>query len=246
MKTPIGVFKYCHLNKPDTRFNAEGSFSVTAVFDKDDPVVAEFLDEMNALHKAAGAEGKEKFSKMKPAAKKKLEAKGIKGCTLMPFYEEIYDEEDEPTGEISIRFKTSAQYISKKTGEPVQKVVPLVDGKGRIIPTKKRPLVYGGTTGRIDFVTRNSFIPATGAAYLSIYMNKVQIAELVGPGGGGFDEISGSSFDADDLEEYGGDDDSEDTGSDLDDTVSDDLDGDLDGSGAADDGSDDLDDEIPF
>lgn len=244
-QTPVGIFKYCHLNKPDTKFSEVGDFSVTVVFDADEEPVKRMLSALKKAHAKAVEEAEEKWDEISVPNKKKLANKGITGVIALPFYEDEYDENDQPTGNIMLRFKTKAQFKDRKTGRMSEKVVTFVDGKGQVIPAKKRPLVYGGTTGRVDFSNSAYFIPAQGTAGLSLYLNKVQIAQLVSAGGGGFDEIEGSGFSADDLEEYegsGGDSSGGSTGGGIDD----DLDGDLGGSGQDTGGPSDFDDEIPF
>jgi hypothetical protein len=240
MKTPKGVFKYTHLNKPDTRYDSDGVFSVSVVFDKDDPKVKKMLAALDKLHAEAGEAAEEAWAEIKPAAKKKLAQKKITEPMLMDYYEEELDDNDEPTGNIVMRFKTKSQFTSKKTGKIVKKVVPFYDGKGQMIHDKKRPLVYGGTTGFVDFGTSPVFIPSSGEAYLAFYLNSVMISKLVtsGSAGGGWEADEDSDFDGDELEEFNGGDD-DDNGEDLDDDLDDDLDGD-------ENEDDDLDDEIPF
>lgn len=238
-KTPKGVFRFTHLNKPDTKFKAEGEYHLTVAFDKDDPKVQALIEKMDAEHEAALKKAQEAWEDVKPAIKKKLKAKKITEPVLMPYY---VDEEDDdgPTGNILIRFKTKTQFTSKKTGKTVKKVVPFYDGRGEVIPDKKRPLVYGGTVGAVDFKMVPTFIPAQGEAYLSLYLNSIRILQLVtsGSAGGGWDDDEESDFSADDLDEYDAGDDDED--------IDDDLDGDLDDDDVNDSDDDDLDDEIPF
>ena len=245
MQTPVGVFKFCHLNKPDTKFNADGEFNVSVVMDADEPAVKAMVAKLTKEHAKAVEAAEEAWAEISVPNKKKLAAKGIKGVIPLPFYEEEYDENDQPTGNIIMRFKTKAQFKDRNTGKMTQKVVPFVDGKGQTIPTKKRPLVYGGTTGRVDFTTSSYFIAAQGTAGLSLYLNKVQIATLVSSGGGGFDEIEGSGFSADDLEEYEGNGSGGGSGGGLDDDLDGDL-GDVDGGDQDTGGPSDFDDEIPF
>lgn len=239
-KTPKGVFKFTHLNKADTRFDSDGVFSVSVVFDKDDPKVKKMIAELDKAHAASLEKANEAWEELKPAAKKKLAQKKITEPLLMPYYEDELDESDEPTGNIILRFKTKAQFTSKKTGKIVKKVVPFYDGKGQMIHDKKRPLVYGGTVGFVDYGTAPVFIPSTGECYLAFYLNSIMISQLVtsGSAGGGWEADEESDFDGATLEEYGG-------GDDEDESEGEDLDGDLDGDGA-DDGDGDLDDEIPF
>lgn len=244
-QTPVGVFKFCHLNKPDTKFNAAGEFNVSVVLDGEDAAVKRMLATLEKAHAKAVAAGEEGWAEIPAATKRKMAAKGVKELTALPFYEDEYDENDQPTGNIIMRFKTKAAFEDRKTGVMTEKVIPFIDGKGQVIPNNKRPLVYGGTTGRVDFTDRPYFIPAQGTCGLSMYLNKVQIAKLVSSGGGGFDALDDSDFDGSELEER------TDTGGGQrggsDDSLDDDLDGDLGGNdqdGAGDD--DDLDSEIPF
>ncbi len=237
LSTPVGVFKYCHLNKPDTRYKDEGEYSVNVVFDRDEPAVQAMLKTLEAKHEEAVADAEAKFDELPAKTKAKLKTKKITGPDINPFYEEEYDENDQPTGNIILKFKTKAQFQDRKTGAMTEKVVTLVDGKGQVIPKAKRPLVYAGTTGRVQFGVGGYFIGASAATGLSFYLNKVQIKELVTAGSGGasgFDEIEDSDFSADDLEEY-------EAPANEGETPADDLDDDLDVAPA-----DDLDDEIPF
>lgn len=240
MKSPKGVMKYAHLNKPDTRYDSDGVFSVTVLFDKTAPAVVKMIAALDKLHAAALADAEEKWAEIKPAAKKKLAQKKITEPMLMDYYAEELDDNDEPTGNIEMRFKTKSQFTSRKTGQVVKKVIPFYDGKGQMIHEKKRPLIYGGSEGAVDFGTAPVFIPSSGEAYLAFYLNSVMISKLVtsGSAGGGWDADEDSDFSGDDLEEYTGDDE-DDGGEDLDD----DLDGDNDDDAPADDIDDD---EIPF
>lgn len=229
--TPIGVFKYAHLNKPDTRYKEDGEFSVTVALDKDDEATAAFIkqiDKLTAQQQEAADEGWENASPKQKAAWKK---KGIEEPTLMPAYEDELDEDGDPTGRVLFKFKTKASFTNKE-GKTVKKVVTLVDGRGQVIPSKKRPLVYAGTEGRVAFSVGAAFIAKDAECFLSFYLNQVQITKLATGGGGtsAFGAVEGSDFSADDLDDYDPREDDED------DDATDGDDGD----------DDDLDDDIPF
>ena len=246
INTPKGVFKYCHLNRPDVkgaeRFGGDPMYKVTIVLDKDGPGVEAFLARLDKLHHGALEAAVEAMDEANPKQKAAWKKKGVTEPTLNPFYDDEVDEDGEPTGRIEMRFKTHASFKDRKTGEVVNKTVPFVDGKGQIIPTKKRPLVFGGTIGRVAFSTGNVFIPKEADAYLGLYLNQIQITKL-GEGGGGsaFGADEDSDFSADDLEEYEGNTKDED-----DDDGADDGFGGGGSSGASQDSDDDYDDEIPF
>jgi hypothetical protein len=232
--TPFGVFKYCHLNKPDTRYKKEGEFSVNVAFDKDDPKLIAFMEQIEAVIPALEETANEEFESAGPKAKAKWKQKKITEPTIMPFYEDEIDAEGDPTGRVIFKFKTKATF-EDKTGKTIQKVVKLVDSKGEVIPLKKRPLVYAGTIGRVAFTVGTSFIAEEAKAYLSFYLNEVQLRKLVTAGAGGgssaFEVDEEGEVDGDELDEYEGS-----TGG------ADDLNDDQDTSA----GSDDLDDEIQF
>jgi hypothetical protein len=228
--TPIAVFKYCHLNKPDTRYKAEGEYSVNVLLDKDDPAVQNFLEKIEAQVADQQRDAEEAFSSASPKQKAKWKKDGITAPIIVDFYEDELTEEGEPTGNIIMKFKTKASFTDRKTGETVKKVVKLSDPKGQVIPHKKRPLVYAGTTGRVAFVIGYSFIAENAKSFMSFYLNEAQIVDLVSGGGGSsaFGAVEGGgNFDVDDLDEY-------------------DADEDADDSDADDDGDDLDDDEIPF
>lgn len=230
--TPVAPFKYAHVNKPDYGTDdypkPEGELSVTLAFDKDSADYKNFMKQMEPHIAEQRRVAEEGFASAPPKTKAVYKQKNITGPAVMPFCSEEYDADGDPTGRVLLKVKTKATFTNKE-GEVVKKVVPMVDGLGEIIPFKKRPLVYAGTTGRVAFVLGFSYIPATAETYMSAYLNQVQIAKLATAGGGAsaFGAIEGSGFSADDLDEYDPDGDNSTGGGDVDD-------------------SDDIDDEIPF
>lgn len=230
--TPKGIFKFAHLNKPDTKFKTEGEYKVTVVFEKS--AAAALIAKLDKLHAAAYEMGEGKMDEASPKVKAAWKKRKITEPTLNPYYEDEVDENGDPTGRIEMRFKTRASFEDRKTGKTVEKKVKMVDGRGQVIPEKKVPLVYGGTEGRIAFSTADTFIAKDADVYLGLYLNEVQITKLVTSGAGtsSFGADEDSDFSSDDLDEYEGNTNDDDS----------DLDGDLDG---ADDDAD-LDDEIPF
>lgn len=241
--TPKGIFKYTHLNSPDTKgaemFGGDPQYKVTMVLDKDDPETQKLLEKMEALHKEAYEQGVAEMDEANAKAKAAWKKKGISEPNLNDFYDDEFDENDEPTGRIELKFKTKAQFKDRKTGKVVKKTVPFIDGNGQTIPTSKRPLVYGGSEGRVAFATNSVFIPKDADVYLGLYLNSVQITKLETSGGGNpFGADEDSDFTSDDLEDYTGGGDDEGEGDD-----DDGFEGDS-GNNPPDDGLDD--DEIPF
>lgn len=228
LHTPLGVLKYCHLNKPDTKFKEAGEYSVVIVLDEEEASTKALIKRLDQLVDEAAEYGHKQFDATEGKQKAKWKKAGVSEPTIHSPYEHEYDDEGDPTGNILIRFKTAASFKDSE-GNWQKKTVKLSDAFGQVIRSNKRPLVYGGTEGRVAFTTAPVFIAKDADVYLGMYLNEVQIAKLVSSSGGGssFGAIDGADFSADDLEEYEGG---------VSEGTSNDEDGD----------DDDLDDEIPF
>lgn len=239
--TPRGVFKYTHLNKPDfgtKQFpKKDGEFSVTLRLDKDDPKTAAFIEKIEAMMPEFEEEANELFDNASPKVKAKWKQKKITEPDFQPFYQDELDDDGDPTGTLLFRFKTKASFEDRKTGKTVEKVVPLLDGKGEMIPAKKRPTVYAGTEGKVAFTVGMSFIPDEAKAFVTFYLSEVKILKLAASMGGR------SAFEDDDEESDFSSDDLDETEDDTDDKADDDLEDD---DGDADEGDDLDDDENPF
>lgn len=157
--TPIKPCLFPFLNKPDTRWKKEGEYKVTLVFDQDD----EFIDK---LEKKAVKEFKEKKKSMKPAQANKLEY-------VSPVKVEV-DDDDNETGNVRVAFKSNATY--EKDGEIFKRSMRMFDGKGK--PIKVIPNNIGnGSKLAISFNPVGTVVK--GSFYLSLWMNAVQLNELV-------------------------------------------------------------------
>lgn len=228
--SPVGVFKYTHLNKADYGTDAypkpDGEYSVTVAFDADDPALKAFQKQMQEYLDAAEEYGEEQFANVAPKVKAGYKKKGIDGPTVQPFFNDELDDEGDPTGRVLVKFKTKAQF-ENKDGDVIKKVVPFIDSLGEVIAAKKRPLIYAGSKGRIAFTVGHSFIQQGADVWVTGYLSQVQIAKLVSSSGGGsaFGALDGGEFTADDIE-----DEDDDVNGEDQDTGSDDED----------------DDEIPF
>jgi hypothetical protein len=171
--SPKGVAKFPALSAADMKFakNGIGTFHVELLLPADDAATTEFC---NTLQKLA----EEAYEEHKAALK------GPKAKTVMlhvPFKDD-YDKEGEPTGNIAVSFKSSSHYADKKTGELIEKKLPLFDSKGTLIETKVN--VGGGSVIKVSF-TPFGFYNATGQgmAGISLRMNAVQVIKLKTWGG---------------------------------------------------------------
>jgi hypothetical protein len=171
--SPRGVFVFPKLNEPDTKFNAEGDYTVKLSLKADAPTTKAFIAQLAPLHAEAIKAAQAKFKELKPEARKKL-----KEVTVNEMFVTKLDENEQPTGDIEFNFKMKASGISKKTGKRWTRKPAIFDAKGTTL--KNPPSIWGGTVGKVGFsVTEGGyFVPGTGAAGISLGLEGVQIIEL--------------------------------------------------------------------
>ena len=202
-----GTFKYPKLNKPDTKFKADGEYSVKLIGNATAGDVLALIAKLEPLHRQAVMQADAEFAKLPAVTRKKLG-----GVTFNPLYTELLDETtEEPTGDIEFKFARAASGTYKegpKTGQKWTSTVGIFDAKGAPMP--KAPDIWGGTVGKVSFEvglnkagTPGYFIPGTGAAGLSLRLQAVQIIDLVSGGqrtaaGYGFGEEDGYAYDPQD------------------------------------------------
>lgn len=199
--TPEGVFKFPNVVEPDYGTDEyptpEGEYNVRLVLDQGP--ANKLLETVQPELDRAIEEAEEKFKKLPVATRKKLKA-----VTVNDLLTEVFDPDtEEPTGQYEVKLKTKASGVSQKTGKPWTRKLPLFDAKRNPL-TGDDLQVWGGTIGKLAYTANPYFIPATGVAGVSLYLDAVQIKELSNgteksASGFGFDEEEG--FSADDGEE---------------------------------------------
>lgn len=112
----------------------------------------------------------DKFQELKPATRKKLGS-----MTFNELGVEEYDKDDQPTGRILFRFKTSAFY-EKRDGTKMQRKVPLFNSMMQPVLLKEEP--GNGSLVRVAFTCAPYFVEGQGAGGLSLYLDAVQIIKL--------------------------------------------------------------------
>lgn len=153
--SPTGIAQYPYLNKPDTKFNAEGDYKVSLEIDAADAGdICTFLDQQ--LEAAVAR------------AKKENPGKKIKEGTAG------YDV-NEDTGKVVLKFKLKAKGSNKKTGETWDQKPVLFDAKGK--PITKAPNVGGGTKCKVSYEVIPYYTAIAGAG-VSLRMRAVQILDL--------------------------------------------------------------------
>lgn len=188
--TPKGDALFPFLCTPDTRFNEDGVYQVGLIVDEE--AAQPLCKKLDAMLK----DSKQKALKgLKPAKKKSFD--------VNPVYAPEYDEDENETGNIIFKFSSYATYKDKRTGE-IKEISPtLFDAKGKVI--KKKINVGNGSVIRVNFSPKAYYMASTNRAGVKLYLNAVQIIELVEYGASaeamGFGEEDG--FDVDDIDDSG-------------------------------------------
>jgi len=181
--TKTGTAVYPYLDKPDTKFKEEGEYRTKLRLSAEDaaPIIALVDAEMAVARKL------EKLL----AAKKDPKNKGKTIPENTP-YKDAVDDNGEETGEIEFDFKATASGVSKKNGKPWTRTVDVFDAK----KNKIKGAVWGGSKIKVCFSIGSYFINAKVGYGVKLYLEAVQVIELVQGGqrnadGYGFGEEEG-------------------------------------------------------
>lgn len=158
--TPAAPCLYPFLKKPDTRWKKEGEYKVSLIFDQNDEFIAKVEAKTEKEFEIAKAN-------MKPAQAKAL-------VCISPVKEEL-DENGNATGNVKLNFKSNAQFMDKKTEEVVHVKVKVFDAQGK--PIVNLPNIGNGSKLKVSFNPVGAVVK--GEFYLSLWMNAVQLIELV-------------------------------------------------------------------
>lgn len=190
--SPIGVARHAYLNKPDHGqagwYDEVGNFKADLVVPKEE--AQEFIDKFKELLDAQVAEI---LPHLKGASKAKFKVRDLfeEGCPIG----HDYDDDGETTGNVVIKFKSSASFTNKKTGEVVSLKPRIVDCTpksegGPFVVTK---IVYGGSTIRLSCNMKPYY--HTNAVGVKLEINAVQVIKMAEYGNDnddeGFDDFEG-------------------------------------------------------
>lgn len=208
--TPAGIAVYPRLNKPDTKFVAEGEFSVQLKFDLSAPGVQDFVDMINGAveESVVWARGEletslanTKDAAKKGALKKKISTLSAADSPVKP----VVDEDGNETNFVTVRFKAKAQF-TKKDGEVVKVTIPLRDAKKNEVNAKKVN-VGGGSILKVAALMYPYYSAKDNVSGITFRLRAAQILKLVEFGGGDFgfgeedgDEIAASQTEGDDTD----------------------------------------------
>lgn len=148
--------------------NPKGGYKLTLALESAaaDKLRGMLVEEIDTARNMA----EDKFQELKPATRKKLGS-----MTFNELGVEEYDKDDQPTGRILFRFKTSAFY-EKRDGTKMQRKVPLFDSMMQPVLLKEEP--GNGSLVRVAFTCAPYFVEGQGAGGLSLYLDAVQIIKL--------------------------------------------------------------------
>ena len=129
--TPVGVAVYPRLNKPDTKFDAEGVYKVTVRLDPNEPAVATFMEKVEAFADENGLKGKNN---------------GIK---------DEADDNGVPTGMLLVNFKVKASWPDGTSRKPAivnatKNELTANVGGGSVIRVSGEMSTYDGFGGGIS------------------------------------------------------------------------------------------------
>ena len=175
--TMKGEAYWAYIFSPDTKYNPDGDFKLK--FRAKGDAALRLQEKVDSLVKQSLEKAKE-------------ENKGKKIKQAEPPYQEVYNDNDEPTGELEFSFKQKA-VIPTKNG-PMKKRVMVVDAKGNTITEQLK--VGNGSVVKVAFDPNLYFTPTAGAG-VSLRLTGVQIIELKEYESGnslGFGEEEGYEF----------------------------------------------------
>lgn len=189
--TPAGIAKFPFLNKPDTKFKAEGEFTCKLILSAED--AQPLIERIDAQLEAAWADYQE--AETNAAKRKKMKRAD-------PPYAAVVDETTgDETGDFEFRFKLPGQVTYKKgpkAGKTVKNTVKLFDARKKEIHPDSCQ-IGGGSTLKINYYFFPYNSPVVGVGVV-LRLRAVQVLELVEFGAGGdygFDEEEGG-FEGDD------------------------------------------------
>lgn len=195
LTSPRGIASYPHLNKPDTKFDADGVYTIKVVVSKKD-------EKAKALIKLIDTEMAAVLKLAKDEAKGPKAVKKVKPCEDKPYSFET-DEDDKPTGNVVFTFKMKASGKNRKTGETFNQKPAVFDASAKPLINAK---IGGGSEVKVSFEIVPFYQVKIGAG-VSLRMSAVQVLKLVewGTGDGtyyGFEnEAPEEDEDSDDEDE---------------------------------------------
>lgn len=184
------------LNRPNTKWKAEGKYECTVIADPADEAIEKIVAVMEKVRdeafEAKVAELKDAGTPKAKAVLKKLHKADIGAPEL--------NDDAEETGNIKFRATSTASGTSKKDGKPWTRSPALFDAKGKKLDNP--PNIFAGSEVKMAVTAASYYKPDNSSVGCTLYLDAVQIIKLVSGSGDqsaegyGFGEEDG--FEADD------------------------------------------------
>lgn len=171
--TPTGTASWPRLSEPDTKFKAEGEYSIKLKLSGS--AAAELNAVIEEAHTASFEQNKKAIAEAKAKEKNPKKRAEIKERADLPC-KEVY-ENDEPTGEFEFNFKMKASGVSKKTGKPWTRKPAVFNAKGRPLPADEIAKVGGGSDVKVAYEITPFYTAALGAG-VSLRLEAVQVIAI--------------------------------------------------------------------
>jgi hypothetical protein len=167
-----------------------GAFSIQVRLVKSDPQVQALFAKIEKVMAVSEEEAKVKFKEIPIATRKKL---GLEAPKKMEFYTDVYDEDENETGEVILKFKMKHSGTTQK-GKDWKRYPTLIDAK--LQKLKKGTAIWGGSVVRVSGGALPYWVGGQATFGVSLQLEGVQVIELVSAGGRsakdmGFDEEEG-------------------------------------------------------
>lgn len=184
--TPRGVAIYPKLNKPDTKFDADGVYETKLKFDPDatDGVIGKKTSTWADIKAAVDANQAEFLAQKKAElakgdGKAKNKAKSIESVEWG--VEPDVNDEGEETGLVVVKAKMKASGTSKKDGSKWERKPRLFDAKGK--PMSGDKAIWGGSTLKVAGKVVPYYNAKDNVVGSTFYLEGVQVIDLVSGGG---------------------------------------------------------------
>lgn len=169
--SPRGIAIFPKLHKADTKYKAEGQYTVRLRLDPE-TIPADLTAKLIALRD-------EKVVEVKAELKAKKEGAKLKSLKVLEdlFKPETDKETGEESGNVIMNAKMTASGISKKDGRPWTRKPDIFDAKGKKLT--KTPLIFGGSELKLGVEARAYYSPKDNEIGISYQLNAAQIIKLV-------------------------------------------------------------------
>lgn len=193
INTPRATTVWPQLNAPDTKWKAEGEFHSKLRFESDDPKWVAVIEKLEAVRDAKYQEEYERLV----GEKKKARADQLKKVPVGTV--EVDDETGEETGYTIIKVKATASGVSKKTGKPWRRTLPIYNAQLKEL--KNAPRIGGGSIIRCEVEPAAYLSEKDKEIGVTLRLESVQIISLVSGGNRSAAERGFEAEDGDDIDD---------------------------------------------